>query len=137
MHIRFTVVIAAFVLFGTGSTESLGQTTATLDDCRAKAISQGLVGEARNKAITDCLGRPLVEGTSTATGARFATCRTEARGRFLSGDAYGTYLEECMAQSGAAESGGRATYQDCRSRAIARGLSGEAQGEFIDSCLKD
>lgn len=140
MRIRSAVLIAALALAGLGSTESVAQTSPQmgLDDCRAEAISRGLVGDARNKAISDCMGRPVVQGASTATGTRFETCRADARGRFLSGDAYNAYLDQCMAQSGAAtESSDKASYQDCRSRAVSRGLAGEARSEFVASCLND
>src|SRR5512134_2209213 len=115
MHIRSCLSIAAFILV-IGSTGSMGQTPsqAGLDECRAKAISQGLVGDARNKAINDCIGSPVVVGASTPAGSRFSTCRSQARGQSLTGEAFNTALDQCMAQSGAAaEPGGKPTYQDC------------------------
>ena len=134
-----SLTIAACIIAGIGATNSFAQTTpATLDQCRAQAIGQGLVGDARNKAISDCVGRPVAAGTTTASSTRFGTCRAEARARGAAGDALNTALDECMAQSGApAEPSGRATYQDCRGRAIGRGLTGDARNEFIDSCLTD
>jgi hypothetical protein len=137
MRVRSMVLVVAFMFAGAGSSAVVAQTMG-LDECRAQAISKGLVGDARNTAINDCMGRPAVQGVATASGSRFATCRGDARGRGLSGDAFNAALDQCMTQSGAAaESGGKATYQDCRGRAISRGLSGEALGEFIDSCLND
>jgi hypothetical protein len=60
------------------------------------------------------------------------------RGQSLTGEAFNTALDQCMAQSGAAaEPAGKATYQDCRSRAISRSLVGDQRNEFIDSCLND
>jgi len=136
MHVRSTALIAAcfFVAIGSANaqTPQLG-----LDDCRAQAISKGLVGDARNQAINDCMGRPAVQGVSTASGSRFATCRAEARAKAPAGTAFNEALDQCMAQSGAADTSGKATYQDCRSRAVSRGLTGDALSEFIDSCLND
>jgi hypothetical protein len=141
MPVRSAALIAACLLAGLGAADSSAQTstpTMGLDECRSRAITQGFAGDARNKAINDCMGSPVVQGASTATGSRFTRCRSEVRGRGLSGDAFNTALDQCMAQSGAAaESGGKPTYQGCRSRAIGRGLAGEARYEFIDSCLND
>jgi hypothetical protein len=138
MHLR-SLTIAACIIAGIGATDSFAQTaSANLDQCRAQAIGQGLAGEARNKAISDCVGRPIAQGTSTTSSSRFGTCRAEARARGVSGDALGDALDQCMVQSGAtAEGSGRATYQDCRTRAVGRGLSGDARNEFIDMCLTD
>jgi hypothetical protein len=133
-------LIAACMLAGAGSSVAVAQTTQTLglDDCRAQAITKGLVGDALNKSISDCVGRPVAQGTPTAAGSRFHTCRSDARARSLSGDALNAAIDQCMTQSGAAsEAGNRPTYPDCRSRAVSRGLTGDALGEFIDSCLSD
>jgi hypothetical protein len=84
------------------------------------------------------MGRPVVHGTTTASGSRFATCLSQGRARSLTGDALSNAVDQCMAQSGSAsESSGMPTYQDCRSRAVSRGISGDALNEFIDSCLND
>jgi hypothetical protein len=138
MHLR-SLTIAACILAGIGATNSFAQTApANLDQCRAQAIGQGLSGDARSKAINDCVGTPVAQGASTASSSRFGTCRAEARARGLAGDALGDALDQCMVQSGApAEASGRATYQDCRTRAIGRGLSGDARHEFVDMCLTD
>jgi hypothetical protein len=135
MHVRSAALIAACFFAAIGSANA--QTTLGLDDCRAQAISKGLVGDARNKAINDCVGRPAVQGTTTASGSRFQNCRSEARAKAPAGTAFNDALDQCMAQSGSAETAGKATYQDCRGRAVGRGLSGDALGEFIDSCLND
>jgi len=139
MRVRSMALVAACIL--AASTAAVAQTTTQtmgLDECRAAAITKGLVGDARNKAINDCMGRPVVQGTATPSGSRFATCRSEARARSLSGDALNAALDQCMAQSGAAsDAGGKPTLQDCRSRAVSRGLTGDALNEFIDSCLND
>jgi hypothetical protein len=139
MLARSAALIAACLFVGLGAADnSFAQTTPSLDDCRSQAIGRGLAGEARNKAINDCMGRPVVQGVSTAAGTRFSTCRSDARSRSLAGDAYSAALDECMSRSGApAEAAGRATYQDCRTRAIGRGLAGEARAEFVDSCLTE
>lgn len=139
MLARSATLIAACLFAGLGAADnSFAQTTPSLDECRSQAIGRGLAGEARNKAINDCMGRPVVQGVSTAAGTKFATCRSDARSRSLTGDAYNAALDQCMTSSGAAaESGGKATYGDCRMRAVGLGLTGEARGEFIDSCLTD
>jgi hypothetical protein len=140
MHVRSAALIAGMLL-GIGSGASMAQTgtqTMGIDECRSQAIGKGLTGDARNKAINDCMGRPVVQGAPTAAGSRFTTCHSDARARSLSGDAFNAALDQCMAQSGAAaESGGKATYPDCRSRGVSRGLAGDSLGEFIDSCLND
>jgi hypothetical protein len=143
MRVRSMALIAACMLAGAGSSAAVAQTTTQtlgLDDCRAQAVSKGLVGDALNKSISDCIGRPVSPGatTASASGARFTTCRTEARAKFLTGDALNAALDDCMAQSGApAEASNRPTYQDCRSRAVSRSLTGDALSNFIDSCLSD
>lgn len=140
MRLSPLLLVAAIALFASGRGESLAQTmtpqTMKLDECRAEAIGKGLAGEARNKAISDCVGRPVAEKTSSATSSRYAACRSEARARNVSGDAFSDFLDDCMSQSGA-PSDGQATYADCRSRAVARGLTGEARSEFVNSCLND
>jgi hypothetical protein len=134
MHVRSIALIAACLFAGTVPAPSFAQ---VLDDCRAQAIGKGLVGDARNKSINECMGRPAVQGASTASSSRFATCRSDARSKSLAGTAYNAALDQCMAQSGATDTSGKATYPDCRARGVSRGLAGEALGEFIDSCLGD
>src|SRR5690349_7221311 len=132
MRVRWMALIAAGILAAAGSSATVAQTTTStmkLDECRAEAISKGLVGDARNKSISDCVGRPVAQGAASASGWKFTTCRAEARARSLSGDALSDAIDQCMAQSGAAaEASGKPTYQDCRSRAISRNLVGEARG---------
>lgn len=109
-----TLAPTACTMIGSSNIPAAAQ-TASLDDCRANAIGQGLSGEAQNKAISECFGVP-------ARGPQ-PRCRGEA-------------VDQYMAQSGAAAEES-AKYSDCRSRTVARGLAGEARGEFIDSCLGD
>ena len=140
MHVRSAALLAACIFAAVGSTGVVAQTSTpqmSLDNCRAEAIGKGLVGEARNKAISDCVGRPVTKGASTASSQRFDTCRSEARGKSLAGEAYNAALDQCMAQSGAADTSGKATYADCRSRGVSHGMSGDKLGEFIDSCLSE
>src|SRR5690349_20672676 len=104
MRVRSMALIAACMLAGAGSSAAVAQTTQTLglDECRAQAVTKGLVGDALNKSISDCMGRPVARGTTTASGSRFASCRADARATFLSGDALNAAIDQCMTQSGAA-----------------------------------
>jgi hypothetical protein len=67
---------------------------------------------------------------------QYSDCRAQAITKGLSGEAYGNFLDTCMAQPGVARSTTQDRFAACQSQARARSGGGEAYGRALDQCMR-
>jgi hypothetical protein len=66
----------------------------------------------------------------------YTECRQQAITRGLGGEAYGNFMDTCMAQPRMPRTAAEDRFAVCQSQARARAGSGEAYGRALDQCMR-
>jgi len=72
-----------------------GRQLAQYEACREDAITRNLAGEARAKAINECVSVATVEPAAGNPAYSYDSCRSGAVVRGLRGDALSQFIERC------------------------------------------
>lgn len=95
-------------------------------EMRTKLVAIGLICAAAALSAHDA---------SAQQQERYAQCRSQAAVQGIDGDAYGSFLDQCMSQTVSAASSSQDRFTTCQQQARTTAGRGEAYGKALDRCM--